>query len=120
MYGSWDITSIKDGELLDFYDGLTDLERIQYDVFGSPHDAWLRSPYPSNANNVRNVNASTGAINNNNANNANGAAPRLWEMPVSSSLKRDQSRAAHTRSDRPDPKGQTLRVTTVSLGIVRL
>ena len=33
---------------------------------------WLRSPNPSNANNVRNVN-SDGSLNNNNANNGNGA-----------------------------------------------
>ena len=50
-------------------------------TFGSPHNAWLRSPNPSNANNVRNVNASTGAINNNNANNANGAAPDCEKCP---------------------------------------
>lgn len=75
MYGSWDSTSIKDGELLDFYDGLTDLERIQYDVFGSPHSAWLRSPNPSYAYGVRNVLASTGALNLGNARYADGAAP---------------------------------------------
>lgn len=37
---------------------------------------WLRSPNPSNANNVRNVNTD-GTLNNNNANNTNGAVPRL-------------------------------------------
>ena len=34
---------------------------------------WLRSPNPSNANNVRNVN-SDGSLNNNHANNGNSAA----------------------------------------------
>lgn len=34
---------------------------------------WLRTPNPTNANNVRNVNTS-GALNNNNANNTNGSA----------------------------------------------
>ena len=83
MYGSWDSTSIKDGELLDFYDGLTDLERIQYDVFGSPHYAWLRSPDPSTAYNVRSVSASTGAISYTTAYIALGAAPACLFNPKS-------------------------------------
>lgn len=38
----------------------------------TPRNWFLRSPNPSNCNNVRNVNSS-GALNNNNARNANGA-----------------------------------------------
>ena len=41
---------------------------------GSAAYWWLRSPNPSNANNVRNINPD-GALNNNNANNGNGVAP---------------------------------------------
>lgn len=36
---------------------------------------FLRTPNVGNANNVRNVNASTGALNNNNANNSNAESP---------------------------------------------
>lgn len=44
VYGTWDSTSYKDGELLEFYDGLTQTERIKYDAFGAARHAWLRSP----------------------------------------------------------------------------
>ena len=40
----------------------------------------MRSPNPTNAYNVRNVNTS-GALNNNNANNGNGLAPACIEGP---------------------------------------
>ena len=40
---------------------------------------WLRSPNPSNCNNVRNVNTS-GALNNNNANNTNGSVADFYVM----------------------------------------
>ena len=59
--------------------GVKDLKKLPC---GSRHKAnktarnqWLRSPNVGNANNVRNVNASTGALNNNNANNSNAVAP---------------------------------------------
>ena len=53
IFGSWDSTSIKDGEVLEYYDGLTDSERIHRDTGGSARDAWLRSPYPENASSAR-------------------------------------------------------------------
>ena len=53
IWGTWDSTSYKDGELLDYYDGLTDTERKKYDENGSVRTVWLRSPYPSNAFSVR-------------------------------------------------------------------
>ena len=56
IWGTWDSTSYKDGELLDYYDGLTDTERKKYDENGSVRSVWLRSPYPSTAYNVRLVN----------------------------------------------------------------
>ncbi len=49
IYGTWDSTSYKDGELLEYYDGLTNTERKKYDVAGSVRYAWLRSPNPSYA-----------------------------------------------------------------------
>lgn len=36
VYGSWDHANLKDGELLDYYDGLTDEERKRYDVGAFP------------------------------------------------------------------------------------
>ena len=56
IYGSWDSTSLKDGEQLEYYVGLTDTERITYDSFGSARLAWLRSPNPSGGSLVRIVN----------------------------------------------------------------
>ena len=47
IYGSWDSATYKDGELLDYYDGLTNAERIKYDSFGAARGAWLRSPSSS-------------------------------------------------------------------------
>lgn len=49
IWGTWDSTSYKDGELLDYYDGLTDTERKKYDENGSVRHVWLRSPSPSSA-----------------------------------------------------------------------
>ena len=53
IYGSWDSSSIKDGELLEYYEGLTDIERIKYDAAGSARNCWLRSPYPGYADSER-------------------------------------------------------------------
>ena len=57
--------------------------------FGNRHKAnktarnqFLRTPTVGNANNVRNVNASTGALNNNNANNSNAVAPDCNYSPT--------------------------------------
>ena len=74
IYGTWDSTSYKDGEQLDYYKGLTDLERIKYDAFGTPRYAWSRSPNPSLASHVRNVHVG-GSLHNYNAYSSYGAAP---------------------------------------------
>ena len=74
IYGTWDSATYKDGELLEFYDGLTDTERIKYDAAGSARICWLRSPHPGYASNERIVNTS-GALSYNYANNAYGVAP---------------------------------------------
>ena len=74
IYGSWDSSSIKDGELLEYYEGLTDIERIKYDAAGSARNCWLRSPYPGHAYYERYVDAS-GALNSGNAIYGSGVAP---------------------------------------------
>lgn len=74
IYGSWDSSSIKDGELLEYYEGLTDIERIKYDAAGSARYCWLRSPYPGYAYRERLVHTS-GALNRDLAFHGNGVAP---------------------------------------------
>ena len=58
------------------FGSLTAEELREQTVCTDPGVALDRSPNPSNANNVRNVNTS-GALNNNNASNSNGVVPRL-------------------------------------------
>ena len=74
IYGTWDSATYKDGTLLEFYEGLTDTERIKYDAAGSARNCWLRSPTPGGANGERIVNTS-GALGNYNASGAYGVAP---------------------------------------------
>ena len=74
IYGSWDNSSIKDGELLEYYEGLTDIERIKYDAAGSARYCWLRSPNPGGANSERLVYTS-GALGSNFAIYDYGVAP---------------------------------------------
>lgn len=74
IYGSWDSSSYKDGELLDYYTGLTNTELIKYDAASSARYCWLRSPYPSNAYSKRNVDID-GSLGNHYARNALGVAP---------------------------------------------
>ena len=74
IYGTWDSATYKDGELLEFYEGLTNAERIKYDAAGSPRNCWLRSPYPGYAYYERYVGTS-GALSSNSANTAYGVAP---------------------------------------------
>ena len=74
IYGSWDSSSIKDGELLEYYEGLTDIERIKYDAASSARHCWLRSPHPGHANNERAVNTS-GALSHSGAVIGGGVAP---------------------------------------------
>lgn len=74
IWGDWDSASVKDGTLLEFYDGLTNLERIKYDEFGVAHYAWVRSPSPGSANLERYVGGTTGAVGYNGADGANGVA----------------------------------------------
>ena len=74
IYGTWDSATYKDGELLEFYEGFTDTERIKYDAAGSARYCWLRSPTPGNAGSERTVSTS-GALNRHSANYGLGVAP---------------------------------------------
>ena len=74
IYGSWDSSSIKDGELLEYYEGLTDIERIKYDAAGSARSCWLRSPTPGGARSERGVHTS-GALGSGGAVTGLGVAP---------------------------------------------
>ena len=74
IYGTWDSATYKDGELLEFYENLTNAERIKYDAAGSPRNCWLRSPIPGIANGERSVNTS-GAIDSYYAISGYGVAP---------------------------------------------
>lgn len=74
IYGTWDSTTYKDGELLEFYEGFTNTERIKYDAAGTARYCWLRSPVPGNAYHERTV-AASGALNGNDAISGYGVAP---------------------------------------------
>ena len=74
IYGSWDSASYKDGELLPYYDGLTNAEKIKRDAAGAARYCWLRSPYPGDANSARLV-YTDGSLNDSNAYNAHAVAP---------------------------------------------
>lgn len=74
IYGDWDSSAIKDGELLEYYEGFTNIERIKYDAAGSARYCWLRSPTPGNANYERHVYTS-GALSGNYAFYGSGVAP---------------------------------------------
>lgn len=75
IYGTWDSTVHKDGELLDYYDGLTNEERKKYSINGTAGNAWIRSSYTRNAGTARVVYGTTGGTSNYYAYNGNGAAP---------------------------------------------
>lgn len=61
------------GSTLAYYVGATNSKRIKYKADNTAQHWWLRTPYPSYANNERTVGTS-GALNVNSANNSNGAA----------------------------------------------
>ena len=74
IYGTGDSTTYKDGELLDYYDGLTNEERKKYDNGGTVRYAWLRSPNPSSVHNACGVDTD-GRVSSHTAYNGNGVAP---------------------------------------------
>lgn len=74
IWGTYDSTSLKDGTILDFYDGLTNLERIKYDEFGVAYVAWVRTPGAEEAITEYTVSGTTGAVSYSRAITANGVA----------------------------------------------
>lgn len=74
IYGDWDNSSVKDGEQLEYYEGLTNTERIKYDAAGSARYCWLRSPDPGSANSERTV-ITSGALSTDYAIYGHGVAP---------------------------------------------
>ena len=73
-FGTYDSASLKDGVLLDYYDGLTQAERIKRDKGGAARYTWLRSPNPWHAGTVRSVNTD-GSLYNSGAIGGHGVAP---------------------------------------------
>lgn len=74
IYGTWDSTSYKDGELLEYYEGLTDTERKKYDVAGTARNCWLRSTNPTNTGNER-ITSNSGEVNGSYASTGIAVAP---------------------------------------------
>jgi len=74
IYGTYDSNTLKDGELLEYYDGLSQSDLIKRDVGGTARSCWLRSPFPSYAGYVRIV-YTDGSLYYGNAYGALGVAP---------------------------------------------
>ena len=74
IYGTYDSNTLKDGEILDYYDGLSQSDLIKRDVGGTARNCWLRSPYPSYATSVRGV-QTDGSLSGYHAYGAGGVAP---------------------------------------------
>ncbi len=74
IYGTWDSASYKDGELLEYYEGLTDAERIKYDMAGTARTCLIRSHAPGHADDEHCVYIS-GALSNIGASNPIGITP---------------------------------------------
>lgn len=47
VYGVWENENYKDGEIMEYNQGLTNTEHIQYDHTGVPRQTWMRTAYPS-------------------------------------------------------------------------
>lgn len=60
IYGSYDNELIKDGEQLDFYQNLTDAERIKYSQLGIATNSGMRSPYVDVGDHFRIINSPSG------------------------------------------------------------
>ena len=74
IYGTWDSTTYKDGELLDYYKDLTDTERIKYDAAGSARAAFSRSPSSIQLYGVRGI-ITDGSVGSYYASGENAVAP---------------------------------------------
>ncbi len=61
IYGTYQNGSYKDGTLLDYYDGLTNTERIKYDSVGTAYNVFMRTPHASGGSNMIGIGSSAGA-----------------------------------------------------------
>jgi len=73
VFGTDEYSGISEGELLEYFNGATNADRIKYQN-GTARYWWLRTPYFGYANRVRDVYTS-GALNDYSANNACGVVP---------------------------------------------
>ena len=55
VFNTYDSSTVRDGEVLEYYDGLTSTEHIHRDAGGMARVAWLRSPLSATASAARNV-----------------------------------------------------------------
>ena len=62
IWGTYENVAVRDGELLPYYDGLTNMERIKYDEWGTAHDVWVRTGLPSSPNTERRLRGSNGSL----------------------------------------------------------
>ena len=74
IYGTYDSTTHKDGEQLEYYAGLTNTEIIKYDAAGTARNCWLRSPAATPASRTR-ITSTDGSMGGVNVYNNNGIAP---------------------------------------------
>lgn len=72
--GNYADNNIKDGEILEYYEEATTAMLKKYDDNGTARNAWLRTPFPTNAYYERIV-YNKGGINSNNAISSYGVAP---------------------------------------------
>lgn len=75
MYGTWDSAAVKDGEVLPYYDGLDDTDRIKRDSGGTARNTWLRSPNYVHSHSARSVFTGNGAVSGNAVQAAVAVAP---------------------------------------------
>ena len=62
VYGSWESLELKDGEQLDFYTDLSNVERIKYDLVGIEQVYLSRTPNSKNTSQFRSILTTTGNI----------------------------------------------------------
>lgn len=73
LFGASEDDTAQEGEILEYYEGLTDLERRRYDNAGTSSSIWTRSCDPDSACAQRYV-GNSGAVSANNAYNRTGVA----------------------------------------------
>ena len=75
VYGTWDSSKYKDGEILEYFDGLSDVERVRYEVNGTARTTWSRTASQAQTYAVRNIYREDGRLYTNGAYGAYAIAP---------------------------------------------